>query len=411
MLTAGFILIVAVIITFVLGYGRINIERETRLASALTFDEATAEKPFEENSLFRDICLVQYDLQKHQIVSWHIGNGANWNKERLKLDVVRIAHSNNTSGLLRLHIRYVKSVSEDGNTVKIAFNNRNSYDDGIMTYFWWMMGALSVGLLFYLVFSIMFARMAIRPVERSWQSQKQFVADASHELKTPLSVIRASTDMIATRPDETVESQMQWVNNIQQESKRMATLVSDLLTLVKTDDGLQIQMENVDLSDCLNAVVLGYEPVFYEHNKEFTYEIAPYISIEGNADQLKQLATILLDNADKYSRGKGNINMTLTANMSNAQITVSNDCEQLNDEQLERLFDRFYTVDPSRNKKVVGNGLGLSIAQMICASHQGSITVDCVDSRITFTVILPWKNTIIGQLVPQKNKNKNKANK
>ena len=251
------------------------------------------------------------------------------------------------------------------------------------------LSALTVGILGYFFVSFMLARIALKPVEESWIKQKQFVADASHELKTPLSVILANTEIIASHQEETVASQMKWVENTRAEAQRMAGLVADLLFLAKNDDGLKVQMEDVNLSDCVGTIVLGYDAIFYENKKDFAYQVDKDVYIVGNVGQLKQLTTILLDNANKYSKGSGNITLSLTANGKHANLTVENDSEQLTEEQLKHLFDRFYTVDPSRNKNNGGNGLGLNIAQVICQTHGGSIRVECENGRTRFVADIP----------------------
>ena len=169
----------------------------------------------------------------------------------------------------------------------------------------------------------------------------------------------------------------------------MAELVASLLFLAKNDDGLKVELKTVNLSDCVSTTVLGQDAVFYENGKKFDYSLAENITVIGNETQLKQLVTILLDNANKYSLGDGNIELNLSANGRHAVITVANDSEQLTNEQLSHLFDRFYTVDESRNSR--GNGLGLSIAKTIVDTHGGTINVECRDGRTTFTVTLPIK--------------------
>ena len=167
----------------------------------------------------------------------------------------------------------------------------------------------------------------------------------------------------------------------------MAELVNDLLFLAKSDDGVKTTMDVVDLSECVERTVLTYEAVLYENGKSFDYEISPHLQIRGNEGQLKQLVTILLDNANKYSRGAGNISLKLGASGKNVELCVANDCDELTDNQLDHLFDRFYTVDQSRTSS--GNGLGLSIAQVICQTHSGKIIATYGVGRITFSAILP----------------------
>ncbi len=211
----------------------------------------------------------------------------------------------------------------------------------------------------------------------------------SHELKTPLSVIMANTEIIASHQDETVASQMQWIENTRLEAKRMAELVADLLFLAKNDDGLKVQMEPVNISDCIETTVLSYDAVFYENGKSFRYDIARDVKVIGNVGQIKQLTTILLDNANKYSVGDGNIFLNLTAAGRHITLSVSNDSEELSEEQLSHLFDRFYTLDKSRNAEKSGNGLGLSIAKMISQTHGGDISASYSNGRTYFVVELP----------------------
>lgn len=169
----------------------------------------------------------------------------------------------------------------------------------------------------------------------------------------------------------------------------MAELVNDLLFLAKNDDGVKAQMQLVNLSECIETIVLTHEAVFYENGKAFNYQITSDLHVIGSVGQLKQLATILLDNANKYSADMGNISLNVSAVGKHVEFTVSNDCKPLTDEQLAHLFDRFYTVDQSRNKNSAGNGLGLSIAQIICKSHGGDITVEYESGRITFRATFP----------------------
>jgi signal transduction histidine kinase len=243
---------------------------------------------------------------------------------------------------------------------------------------------------FYLI-SQLLASIALRPVEESWSLQKQFVADASHELKTPLSIIMANTEIIASHPDDTVASQMKWIKNTQTESQKMAELVANLLFLAKHDDGLVVPMTEVNFSDATGTMSLSYEVKYYENSKIFDYDIDFDVKVIGNEQRLKQLVTILLDNANKYSTGAGNIKLELYRENKSAVLKVSNDSVTLEEEQLKHLFDRFYTADQSRNKAGTGggNGLGLAIAKLIAENHNGEIEVESMNERTIFTVTLP----------------------
>ena len=387
-ITASLILFCALIVTFVVGYGRIDIEREARMNLALNFDTQQDEIRFEEEKIFDDVALAVYDVRTHQ-VEWFFGGNANLTREELSRYVRPIVQDVRREGWVNISVRYVKAV--EGSKVKIAFNNLGASSGNLVVFAVSVLGALTLGIIVYFLFSLFLARIALRPVEDSWKKQKQFVADASHAPKTPLSVVPANTDILASHKEETVESQMKWVENTRAEAVRMAELVNQLLFLAKNDDGLKVQMQDVNFSNCVEGIVLGYDAVFYEKQHKFSYEVTPDVWVVGNEGQLKQLVTILLDNANKYSKGEGNITLRLQNNGKHCTLTVANDSEQLSEEQLSHLFDRFYTVDNSRNKNNGGNGLGLNIAQVICQTHNGSIRVSCENGRTAFEVTLPLK--------------------
>lgn len=378
---------VAMLFVFSAGYNRVDAEKDNRIYAAFDYDFADGEK-FEDNQLFGDIALYEYNLSSGVIVNKAVGDSANLDVKLIEETIAEIAESDKKSGIISAKIKFAKRISNNGEMVRIVFSNRFSRHSFI-AYVLLTSGALLVGVGCYFAISMILARIALKPVEDSWSKQKQFVADASHELKTPLSVIMANTEIIASHQDETVASQMQWIENTRLEAKRMAELVADLLFLAKNDDGLKVQMEPVNISDCIETTVLSYDAVFYENGKSFRYDIARDVKVFGNVGQLKQLTTILLDNANKYSVGDGNIFLNLTAAGRHITLSVSNDSEELSEEQLSHLFDRFYTLDKSRNTEKSGNGLGLSIAKMISQTHGGDISASYSNGRTYFVVELP----------------------
>ena len=376
------VFVVALILVFGTGYARINDERLIRL-NALVDQENWREL---EISKLMGVILVECDGDGN-IVWTAVGEGANLSVEQVEAVVSKITQRDKNDGWASSRMLYAKRTVNG--VTRIAMYNRNTNTQNMLRYYLFSLMALVVGLLSYFVISYVLARIALKPVEQNWIKQKQFLADASHELKTPLSIIMTNTEIIASHPDETVSSQSKWIENTRSESERMAELVNELLFLAKNDDGLKAQMDVVNLSECIETIVLSHEAVLYENGKSFNYSIAPDLIVFGNDGQLKQLATILLDNANKYSIDRGNVSLGVQIFGKNAQITVSNDCEALTPEQLEHLFDRFYTVDQSRSKTNAGNGLGLSIAQVICNTHRGKITAEYADGRITFTATIP----------------------
>lgn len=237
--------------------------------------------------------------------------------------------------------------------------------------------------------SLLLARWTLKPVEQAWTQQRQFVSDASHELKTPLTVILANTEILKAHPDDTLQSQMKWVENTGQEARRMKGLVDDLLFLAKSDDvGESIVTGDVPLSDTVAHTALLFESKAFEQGVSVAADIAPGIVVPGNEAQLKQLTGILLDNAIKYSAPGEAVHLTLAPHHGLAQLSVHNRGNVISPEERRHLFERFYRADISRASD--GYGLGLSIAKTITDAHKGKITVESSESDGTaFRVLLP----------------------
>lgn len=243
---------------------------------------------------------------------------------------------------------------------------------------------------FFLI-SLFLSRLALRPVERAWAQQRRFVADASHELKTPLTVMLANVSILSSHPEETVASQRRWVDSTRQEAERMKKLVDDLLFLARADDRrMPAAREPVCLSDVLWGCILSFEPVAFEQGISLDSQIDPDLYVQGDAGQLKQLCAILLDNACKYAGPSGRVHARLSARQGRAALCVRNTGEPIPAEKLPHIFERFYRADAARARGQGGYGLGLSIAQNIVQAHGGRITAESSREEGTlFTVALP----------------------
>ncbi|WP_310550886.1 sensor histidine kinase [Paenibacillus glufosinatiresistens] len=235
-----------------------------------------------------------------------------------------------------------------------------------------------------------FANRSIKPVREAFDKQKQFIADASHELKTPLAVINTNTEVLLANPDETVGSQAKWLQYIKSETERMSRLTSDLLYLTRMDDARIGEVHApFDLSEAVMDIMLTMEAVIYEQNVLLDYDIAPGLTVEGSREGIKQVVMILLDNAVKYSGPSGKVALTLKRQQGETLLTVSNTGEGIAPEHLERIFDRFYRTDTSRSRAQGGHGLGLAIAKSIVEQHKGRIYARSIPGeRTTFYVQL-----------------------
>jgi len=221
-----------------------------------------------------------------------------------------------------------------------------------------------------------------KPVVESFEREKKFIADASHELKTPIAIVMASADAYSEDNDK------KWLDNIKYETDRMSKLVKELLDLSQLENNIkEFKKEKLNLSKLVESSLLPYESLFFEHKLKFNYDIKENIYLEVNEEKIKELISILIDNAIKYSSDKGKVNVTLYQD-KNIYLKVSNKGEEIKEEDREKIFDRFYKSDKSRNRKSDNYGLGLSIAKKIVEMHDGEISVDCNKGITTFTVKL-----------------------
>lgn len=243
--------------------------------------------------------------------------------------------------------------------------------------------------LVFLFISILLARWAIRPVEHAWQKQRQFVADASHELKTPLTVITTNAELLQSADcDEHTRDKCS--DSILSMSRQMRGLVESLLELARIDNGaVRTTFTPVPLSQLLEEAVLPFDAVFFEAGLEFQCDIAPNIQVKGSANHLRQVAEILLDNARKYSAPGGTVALTLSqGHRGHCLLRVSNPGPEIPREEQSRIFERFYRADKVRTMDH-SYGLGLSIAHSIVADHHGRIWCESANGVNTFSVQLP----------------------
>lgn len=247
--------------------------------------------------------------------------------------------------------------------------------------------SLEVSLLIFIILEILVIVLSryltiwiIKPVKESFAKQKQFIADASHELKTPLSVIVASSEAI-----DITNQNSKWLKNIEYEANRMNLLISKLLDLAKSERMEEIVLVNNNLSKAVELSLLTFEGRAFEKNIKLSYEIEDNINILMYEDSIKELVEILLDNAIKHSKKNGNIKVSLKKD-SQVTLLVQNEGDPIPKGEEEKIFERFYRVDKSRNRKDNRYGLGLAIAKNIVLSHKGKIKASSLDGITTFQV-------------------------
>ena len=314
----------------------------------------------------------------------------NLENEDLVIDIVQKALAQeDESGVLRDYsLRYLRRTGTLA--VRIAFTDC-AMEQATMRSLLLRSGCVALAALAVLTgLSYWLAGFAVRPVKQAWQEQKQFISDASHELKTPLTVILSSADLASEEQDST--KVRQYVEGIRAESLRMKALVEDMLTLARAESGTKPAEEAVNLSDTVLESALAFEPVAFESGRELNYDIQPELTVSGSGVQLRRLADILLDNAVKYAAEGTPVRLLLRREGRNAALRVVNRGETIPAEKLPHLFDRFYRADESRTGGE-GFGLGLAIAQSIVKAHGGSIGCTSAEGVTEFTVTLPLSKT------------------
>ena len=274
----------------------------------------------------------------------------------------------------------------DGCTL-VAFMDNMIFKESITTMFEYTLifGSVAILLLFFL--SIYLAKRIVQPLEESYQKQKQFISDAGHELKTPVSVVSTNAEMLSREIGEN-----QWLSNIQFENNRMATLIQQLMELAKTDQVSPV-MEKINFSRVILGELLLFESMAFEKELELDYTaVSENVFVQGNAEQLGRLVSILLDNAISHCTEHGKIAVALTVKHNKAHLLVTNEGKEISKEQQSLVFERFYRADYARTGGDNHYGLGLAIAKSIVLAHHGDIGVSCGKGLVTFSVSVPAVN-------------------
>ena len=267
--------------------------------------------------------------------------------------------------------RYIKSDNKDSAIIVFLNVSREKQSMKSLLLLTLIVSAVSLAIVFVLV--ELFAGRAIRPIANNIKMQKQFITDASHELKTPLTSISTSLDVISMEHGED-----EWTENIKNQTGRMTKLVSELVTLSRLDEDMPLpDKEQFSLSNLGWEIVEIYEAQAKGKNKKFSAEIEDNIDLYGDKAAVGQLLSVLLDNAIRYSDENGDIRLSIYKKKNKPRIEVFNTCHYDTPPDTNRLFDRFYRPDESRSRETGGTGVGLSIAKAVVTAHGGTISASC----------------------------------
>ena len=340
------------------------------------FDAGFAESPMFQLSTFYTVA-VSYEGDILEIENEPPTVHTDDDLERLARSIIKGGRDNGTENNLAFY-----KTDKEGYTL-VTFMDNTIVNENAMTLFRYTLIFGGVALVIFFFLSVFLARKIVNPLEESYQKQKQFISDAGHELKTPVSVVSANAELLSRELGDN-----QWLQNIQYENERMGMLVGQLLDLARTEN-VTPQMEHIDFSRLVAGEALPFESVAFEKGLNLNTNIANDISVVGNSTQLKQIVSILLDNAIRHSKGGGEVWLTLTKEHGFAKLSVINKGDEIPEEQRTKIFERFYRVDTARNSEDKHYGLGLAIAKAIATSHKGHIEVGCFNGFVEFRVQIP----------------------
>ncbi|MBQ9384905.1 MAG: hypothetical protein IJT87_11795 [Ruminiclostridium sp.] len=299
-----------------------------------------------------------------------------------------IAAGSAGDGYIRLSdVSYRYFVKKTGARTRVIFIDRTNQLETLQRLLFILI-AVGLGTLIILFpISVMISGWIAKPISKAWSEQKEFFANASHELKTPLTVISANLDVITSEPERTVAEQEKWFEYIGAETVKMSKLINQMLYLSKDDrEETEMLMSEFNASETFEGVCLSIEALAFEKGHPVVTDIEPDIIVKGDKEMLTRLANILIDNAISHSVGEGDITVSFCRRKGRNILTVSNHGEYIPPEELSRLFDRFYRTDKSRTSSTGGFGLGLSIAKAIADRHKGTLTASSsADGLTTFT--------------------------
>ena len=267
---------------------------------------------------------------------------------------------------------------EDGSTLIVIMDT--SIDDNLWKKVIATIIFIAAGIIIIVLITFYLSKYVTEPAQKALLREKRFISDASHELKTPLGAISINAQALkASEPDNL------YTKNIITESDRMGRLIERLLTLSRLDEGEASWKEQISLSDLATEMALTYESVAFEKEIDYKYDISDKVRIIGNADEIRQLLTILIDNAIKNTNEKGRIELRCISDNGEARVEVKNTGPGIKPEDIPHVFERFYTSDSSRSNKSFG--LGLAIAKAIAEGHNGDLTVNSIPDEVTVFIV------------------------
>lgn len=392
----AFLLIFILIIIFIV---RINLKNSgeiylKNLANDLIEDENISSNYALANTTFHEKLGYSY-------IIWNANKAIiaqNTNESQIINEAHQLITQDNTKDYETLNMPlgefrvYTRSYSIDNQRYTLQIFQDVTAENEIIAYFITYLVIIGlIGIVALVPISYVIAGRSLIPIKKTFEDQKQFIADASHELRSPLNVIQTSLDVLEFKENETIKENMKWLNNIAAECDNMSELISQLLLIAQVDnDKLTFQSEEVNISDLALEVVELLNESAELKNIKINSDIEDKVLILGDKGKITQLIRIFLDNAIKYTNEDGHIDISLKKDKKNILLSIKDNGIGISDVDLDKIFDRFYRCDEARSRTEGGNGLGLNIAKSIVEYYNGKINTNSEIGKGTeFEISLP----------------------
>lgn len=332
-------------------------------------------------AMFDTRYFVVYLAPNNEILYTDTGNIYATSSQMAQEYSLDILNKNKTSGYIDDY-KYLVTTFKDSSAIIFVDASRDIrmfkgflYNSSIISF---------IALTLVAIVSYFLSPFAVKPIAQAYEKQKEFITNASHEIKTPLTVISANIDIMEMHTGEN-----KWTSSSKEQIIKLTDLVNSLVSLSRMEENEELRKANFSLSEVAEMVIESYNNIALTKNKKFNANIESNINYIGNEKNISQLFYILLDNAFKYSNDNGVIDISLSKNQDKIILIIQNTVDQMPVGKHNELFDRFYRKDESRNSQTSGFGIGLSLAKSIVAKHKGKIIAKSIDGKsLTIEVIL-----------------------
>ena len=375
--------ILGIIILFSILNYRNTINTATLMMDRITNDRKDKENPMENDRNLEDINiegLYVFIVSNSEIIN----SSDTSHNETIEQYAIQLSNGRKDNGIIGKYIYKVRKTRE--NTRVMLMENENAIKQIYIIFISSFVISIS-SLIIIIIIARRISEIIVEPVKNTFEKQKQFISDASHELKTPLAVIEANTDVL-----ENEISNNKWLGYIQNEIDSMNKLINELLLLAKIENIQSIkEYQEIDLSKEIEKIVLMFESMAYENSVHIKADIQENIKINANKEDIEHILSTLIDNAIKHTIKDKEIIVELSKEKNNVKLQVKNMGLPIPEEEREKIFERFYRIDKSRNRNEKRYGLGLSIAKSTVQKYNGKIEVYCKDNFTIFKVLIPFQ--------------------